>query len=153
MSILSGQFPPLVARIHVRVRVFAHSMCPATRREGPRIRRHRVYIVRPWGNCGNDDDGSVRLESEMLPGARDACPNPLKLLGASLSLPLSLSRAATPEALALKRSYQWCFHSRIRCSNSILAIRNLTVVPKSEIKISFAINQRLRFMFMSYYRD
>lgn len=27
------------------------------------------------GNCGNDD-GSVRLESEMLPRARDGCPNP-----------------------------------------------------------------------------
>ena len=74
-----------------------------------RIRTHRIYIVgvAGVGNCGNDDDGSVRLESEMLPGARDACPNPLKLLGGPLRL------FATPEALAPKRSCQWCFHLRV----------------------------------------
>lgn len=56
---------------HVRVRASLCSYGDAR----VRIRTHRIYC-RSRGNCGNDDDGSVRLESEMLPGARDACPKP-----------------------------------------------------------------------------
>lgn len=71
------------ARTHERVRV--------------RIRtRPRTYCG-TRGNCGNDDgDGSVRLESEMLPGARDACPNPPETIRRGGPLRLF----ATPEATA-----------------------------------------------------
>lgn len=41
----------------------------------------------------------------MLPGARDACPNPLKLLAGPLG-------SGYPRGAALKRSRQWCFHLR-----------------------------------------
>lgn len=129
-------------RTHLRRHVIhAHactraSMCPydARARISKRARIYiYIYICRQGpGNCGNDD-GSVRLESEMLPGARDACPNPLKLLGSRyprgaepLNVPasgaLSLCEDTASEAMAYSHSFApfralqllWQFKREIR---------------------------------------